>query len=139
MPDTFTPEERSEIMRRVKSQNTSLERKVRSELHRRGLRFRLRYNLHGKPDIVFVRARIAVFIDSCFWHGCPAHLRMPKSNRAYWKRKIARNIERDAETKKAYKKSHWTLMRFWEHDLKQDLEGCAKKIERAVRKKTMNC
>lgn len=133
--DTVSPEVRSRTMRAVKKENTSLERKVRSALHRRGLRFRLYGDLPGKPDIVFVRARIAVFIDSCFWHGCPLHMRMPKSNQNYWNRKIARNVSRDAETNLAYRRSGWTLMRFWEHDLKEDLEGCASKIEKTVRQK----
>jgi DNA mismatch endonuclease, patch repair protein len=88
MPDQFTPNERSEIMRRVKSKDTSLEKKVRSVLHKRGLRYRLYYDLPGKPDIVFVRARVVIFIDSCFWHGCPQHCRMPNSNQEYWEKKI---------------------------------------------------
>src|SRR3712207_6107446 len=73
--DTVSPEVRSRTMRAVKKENTSLERKVRSALHRRGLRFRLYGDLPGKPGIVFVRARVVVFIDSCFWHGCPLHVR----------------------------------------------------------------
>lgn len=133
MPDTFSPEERSEIMRRVKSRDTSLERRVRSALHRRGLRFRLYCSLPGNPDIVFVRAHVVVFIDSCFWHGCPRHLRMPKSNKRYWNRKIARNAERDARTSATYKQSDWKLLRFWEHELKDNFDRCVKKIERTVR------
>ena len=70
--------------------------------------------------------------------GCPQHLRKPKSNLDYWNRKIARNVERDAKTNaayKAYKRSDWKLMRFWEHELKDDLDGCVRKIEKAVRLK----
>jgi DNA mismatch endonuclease (patch repair protein) len=80
MPDTFSKNERSEIMRKVKGKNTKPELAVRSALHKRGLRYRLNRPLPGKPDIVFVKARVVVFLDSCFWHGCPRHLRMPKSN-----------------------------------------------------------
>ncbi len=133
MPDTFSPEERSEIMRRVKSRDTSLERRVRSALHKRGLRFRLCYPLLGNPDIVFVRARIVVFIDSCFWHGCPQPVRMPKSNQRCWNSKITRNIERDTRTSITYKRSGWRLFRVWEHELKDGFDRCVKKIERAVR------
>lgn len=133
MADTFSREERSEIMRRVKSKDTALERRVRSALHQRGLRFRLSYPLPGHPDIVFISGRVAVFIDSCFWHGCPQHVRMPRSNVEYWNRKIARNMERDSRTKAAYKRSGWKLMRFWEHELKENFDKCATKIEKAVR------
>jgi DNA mismatch endonuclease (patch repair protein) len=133
MPDTFPTDKRSDIMRRVKSSNTKPELKVRSALHQRGLRYRLNYPLPGRPDIVFVRARVAVFIDSCFWHGCPQHLRMPKSNRQYWTAKIQRNIERDAQVNAEYKHSSWRQLRFWEHDLKEDFDLCIARIEGVVR------
>lgn len=133
MPDTFSPIERSEIMRRVKGTNTSLEMKVRSALHRRGLRYRLNYPLLGKPDLVFVRARLAVFIDSCFWHGCPLHVRMPSSNQKYWQAKIGRNVERDAKTNAAYKEMSWRIMRIWEHELKEDFDACINRVAQAVK------
>jgi DNA mismatch endonuclease (patch repair protein) len=133
MPDQFSRSERSEIMRRVKGRDTSLERKVRSALHKRGLRYRLYYELPGKPDIAFVRARVVVFIDSCFWHGCPQHLRMPASNRDYWEKKINKNIERDMKNNKYYENSGWTLIRLWEHELKVDFSGCIDRISETVR------
>lgn len=138
MTDTFSPEERSEIMRKVKSKDTSLELRIRSALHRRGLRFRLAYPLPGKPDIVFVRSRVVVFVDSCFWHGCPKHVRMPKANAEYWIHKIARNARRDSEVKSRYKRRGWKLLRFWEHQLKRDFEGCVSRVEKAVRSRTGN-
>ncbi len=131
--DTFTPEVRSEIMRRVKGKDTKPELRVRSALHRRGLRYRLNYPLPGKPDIVFVKARVAVFIDSCFWHGCTHHLRMPKSNQEYWNAKISRNVARDAEINAEYTRSDWQQLRLWEHDLKEDFDLCVDQIERTVR------
>lgn len=133
MPDTFSTQERSEIMRRVKGKNTSLEMKVRSALHRRGLRYRLNYPLPGKPDIVFVRARLAIFVDSCFWHGCPQHLRMPKSNQDYWSGKIHRNVERDVKTNELYEEIDWHIIRIWEHELKEDFDACICKLEQAAR------
>ncbi|HEX8218515.1 MAG TPA: very short patch repair endonuclease [Chloroflexia bacterium] len=133
MPDTFSPQKRSEIMRRVKGKNTSLEMKVRSALHRRGLRYRLSYALPGKPDLVFVKAHIAVFIDSCFWHGCSQHVRMPNSNQEYWQVKIRRNVERDAKTNELYKELDWRIIRVWEHELKEDFEGCITRLQQAVR------
>jgi DNA mismatch endonuclease (patch repair protein) len=130
--DTITSEQRSKVMSRVRSKDTTLEVKVRSALFRRGLRFRKHYNLPGVPDIVFVRERLAVFIDSCFWHGCPKHLRMPATNSEYWQKKIARNIERDRAYARWYRKSEWRMMRVWEHDLKERFDGCVDRIERTV-------
>ncbi len=135
MPDTFSPEFRSEIMRRVRSKDTALERKVRSALHRRGLRFRLYPSLPGKPDIAFPGAQVVVFLDSCFWHGCPDHLRIPSSNVEYWNRKIQGNKVRDARTNAAYARTAWKALRFWEHELKDDLERCLRKIERTVQRR----
>lgn len=136
MADTVSRTERSEIMRRIKSRNTSLEVKVRSALHRSGLRFRLGYRLPRKPDIVFVRARVAVFLDSCFWHGCPKHLRVPKSNRGYWVSKIRRNVDRDAGTKVIYSRLGWKLLRFWEHDLTRNPDRCVARIKRVLEVRT---
>lgn len=133
MPDTQSPEKRSDTMRRVKGKNTSLELRVRRALHSRGLRYRLSYPLPGRPDIVFVKARIAIFLDSCFWHGCPQHLRMPHSNEEYWHAKIARNVERDIRTDAAYVDSEWRLIRLWEHELKNNLDVCVDAIEALVR------
>lgn len=135
MPDTVSKKKRSEIMRRVKGKNTKPELAVRSALHRRGLRYRLSYPLPGKPDIVFVKARVVVFIDSCFWHGCPHHLRMPNSNQEYWEAKIGRNIQRDAEINAEYARSEWKQLRLWEHALKENFDLCVDQIEGAVRER----
>lgn len=133
VPDTVSPQERSAIMRRVKSKNTSLEKKVRSALHSRGLRYRLNYPLSGKPDLVFVRARVVVFIDSCYWHGCPEHLRMPSSNQEYWKAKIERNIKRDANVNASYANTEWHVVRIWEHQLKQSFDEVIDELTDLVR------
>lgn len=133
MPDIVSRKKRSDIMSRVRSRNTKPELRVRSALHKRGLRYRLKYPLPGKPDIVFVKAQVAVFLDSCFWHGCPQHLRMPKSNKEYWVAKIRRNIERDAEVNAEYARSDWKLIRLWEHELKEDFDSCIERIENEVR------
>lgn len=134
MADTFSRQERSEIMRRVRSRDTFLELRVRSALHRKGLRFRISYPLPGKPDIVFVRARVIVFLDSCFWHGCPLHVRLPKSRTEYWYRKIQRNMERDAQVSARYAHTGWKVLRFWEHDLARNFDRCVQNIARAVRR-----
>lgn len=96
MVDTFSKDERSKIMRTVKSKKTSLESSVTKELWKRGVRYRTNVlDLFGKPDIAIKKYKVVVFIDSCFFHGCPLHCRIPKSNEGYWIGKIQRNIERD--------------------------------------------
>jgi len=129
MPDTFSPEERSRIMRAVKGADTALEVRVRSALWRMGLRFRKNVvTLPGKPDIAFTRRRLVIFIDSCFWHGCPLHLRRPKSNQVYWEAKIARNQRRDLEIDRAYQEVGWTVLRVWEHELNGDFDAAIDRI-----------
>lgn len=129
MPDTFTPEKRSEIMRAVKGKDTTLETRVRSALWRLGLRFRKNVaSLPGKPDIAFTRKKVVVFIDSCFWHGCPRHLRRPQSNQDYWEAKIDGNRQRDAQIDAAYSEMSWRVIRIWEHELKEDFHHCLARI-----------
>ena len=107
-------------MRANRRVDTGPERALRSALHQRGLRFRkdLRLKLaesSARPDIVFTRAKVAVFVDGCFWHSCPEHGELPKSNRAFWERKLRRNVARDREDDRALVKSGWTVLRFFEH------------------------
>lgn len=136
MVDTFSHEKRSSIMRAVKAENTKLENVFRSALWREGLRFRKHVkNLPGKPDIVFSSYQVAVFIDSCFWHGCQLHFRMPKSNIDYWERKIGRNKQRDEELNQKYKEMEWEVVRIWEHEIKEDFEKAVTKIQEILYKK----
>ena len=79
--------------------------------------WRRNQRLHGKPDFVFKTARVVVFVDGCFWHGCPEHLRQPVDNRQYWKDKISRNIQRDRTMTKKLQRLGWIVLRLWEHDL----------------------
>lgn len=76
--------------------------------------------LPGKPDFVFQKEHVAVFVDGCFWHGCPKHLRTPKSNQAYWRRKIAMNRMRDVRVNRVLRKGGWHVLRVWEHELKNE-------------------
>jgi DNA mismatch endonuclease (patch repair protein) len=132
MADDRTQTQRSETMRRVRSKDTSCELLLRRELHRRGLRYRLHTDLPGKPDIVFVSARLAVFVDGCFWHGCPEHCRIPTTNRRYWEAKIARNQKRDATADAALRADGWRVVRVWEHRVR-DKASRAKIVARIVR------
>lgn len=109
------------VMRGNRSRDTRPEVRLRSELHRRGLRFRKDFPLRAggrtiRVDIVFTRRRLAVFVDGCFWHGCPDHGRSPRSNKEYWTAKLARNAERDSSTNEALAAAGWHVLRLWEHD-----------------------
>jgi len=117
-----------------KSRDTRPELLVRSLAHRRGLRYRVSARplpeLRRTADLVFRPARVAVFIDGCYWHGCPKHYTEPKTNTEYWREKINRNKARDRETDDLLAAEGWTVLRFWEHD---DPETVAATIERSVR------
>lgn len=111
------------------------EKLLRSALHRLGLRFRCDYRIQAhevrvSPDIVFTRRRIAVFVDGCYWHGCPEHGSMPKSNRDYWQAKIGGNRMRDVKTDTALMLSGWSVVRIWEHE---DVDVAAQAIATLVR------
>lgn len=111
---------RSRNMAAIRRTDTKPELALRSALHARGLRFRkdFRINLdgvHPRPDIAFTRARVAVFVDGCFWHSCPQHSRAPTQNSSYWTPKLARNVERDRIYDTALREAGWTVLRIWEH------------------------
>lgn len=133
MPDDRTTSQRSETMRRVRSRDTSCELALRRQLHRRGLRYSLRKKLPGSPDIVFVASRVAVFVDGCFWHGCPDHCRRPSSNVAYWKAKIGGNMSRDRRVDRELAGAGWRVVRLWEHEVCVSAARCAARVERIVR------
>ena len=85
--------------------------------------------MRSRADVVFTRAKVAVFIDGCFWHMCPDHFIMPKSNRDYWEPKLARNVERDRETDRMLVRDGWTVLRAWEHE---SAETVADRVEQAL-------
>jgi len=121
MADHLSKQRRSENMRRIRSTGMKPEILVRRLVHSLGFRFRLhRKNLPGKPDLVFVRRRKIIFVHGCFWHQhqrCKAG-RLPKSNRGYWRPKLARNVERDAEHLRALKSDGWKVLVIWECETK---------------------
>ena len=118
--DKFSKAERSRIMACVKSKNTkSTELKFIAFLKENGITsWRRNYPLIGKPDFVFPRLKIAVFIDGCFWHGCPNHCRKPSSNKDYWNLKIEKNRARDKKVTTELRLNNWKVIRIWEHELK---------------------
>jgi DNA mismatch endonuclease (patch repair protein) len=132
MPDKLTPEQRSHCMSRVKNKDTDLEILVRSELHKRGLRFRKHLkDLPGKPDIVFTKAKVAVFVDGDFWHGYRFPLWRDTLS-PFWQAKIAKNRERDRRNFAELRRMGWTVVRVWKHDVKTDLNGVVRKIITSV-------
>jgi DNA mismatch endonuclease, patch repair protein len=133
MPDNLTKEQRKKNMRAIKSQS-KLENKVSKELWRLGLRFRKNAKLFGKPDISIKKYKIVIFIDSCFWHCCPIHGNMPKSNRDYWEKKLERNKLRDIEVSKYYFDKGWNVLRVWEHEFKEDFNRALNKIASFIQK-----
>jgi DNA mismatch endonuclease (patch repair protein) len=133
------PKASSETARRTMQANkrtdTSIEMAIRRRLHASGLRYRVDHpadasDKRRRADIVFTRARIAIFIDGCFWHGCPEHYVEPKANSEYWLPKIARNRERDLDSTRRLQEAGWTVMRFWEHE---DPDLVAAEITTAIR------
>lgn len=122
-------------MRANKRKDTSIELAIRRRLHASGLRYRVDHpadvsDRRRRADIVFTRAHIAIFIDGCFWHGCPEHYVEPKTNPEYWRPKIARNRARDLDSTCRLQEAGWTVMRFWEHE---DPDLVASRITAAVR------
>lgn len=108
-------------MSKVKSSETSLEKLFRKILWKQGIRYRKNNKkYYGKPDLSIKKKKIIIFIDSCFWHGCKKHLRMPSGNQDYWANKINRNKKRDKEVNLYYKKINWEIIRIWEHNLKDE-------------------
>lgn len=122
-------------MQRQARRDTSSELAVRRLLHFRGLRYRVDIRplpaLRRRADIVFTRAKVAVFIDGCYWHGCPQHRSFPHTNAPYWAEKIARNQARDRDTDLQLLEVGWTVVRVWEHE---DVRAAADRIELLVRR-----
>ncbi len=117
-------------MSRVRSKDSKIEVDFRKAVWKAGFRYRKNPTKYfGKPDLALKKRKTVIFIDSCFWHGCKKHCRMPSSNRNYWNRKIAGNMKRDKEVNRCYKDRGWVCLRFWEHELKDD-KGVLKALKR---------
>jgi len=108
-------------MSRIRGRDTGPETRIRKALWALGLRYRIKNRLPGRPDIVISHARIAVFVDGCFWHQCPKHFVMPRTRRAFWKQKIQANRARDRGVNRKLKRDGWSVLRFWEHEIDTQL------------------
>lgn len=123
MPDNLTPEQRRRTMQAVRGRDTTLERTLASALHAKGIRFRRCVSsLPGKPDFVFPRARLIVFVDGDFWHGWRFPAWRHKLS-VYWQEKIDRNRRRDRLNRQRLRRSGWKVLRFWGHQVEQDLNA----------------
>ena len=123
-------------MQAARQRNTAPEIAIRRRLFACGLRYRVDHrvipSLNRRADIVFVGARVAVFVDGCFWHGCPRHGTKPRANAAWWSEKLAKNRHRDLETTRVLKRANWHVIRIWEHE---DSERAVARITIALRER----
>lgn len=134
MVDSFSKEVRSRIMSSVRGRDTKPEIAFRHSLWKRGYRYRNHYKIGSyRADIALPSKKIAIMIDGCFWHGCPIHFKMPKSNLRYWKSKIKGNMLRDRKTNRYLSASGWKVLRFWEHDIGSRLDVCMGRVDAAYK------
>lgn len=133
--DIFTVAKRSDVMSKIRSKgNMSTEISLLRSLRKNGIKGWRRHlpvrssDVRSVPDFVFPREKIVVFVDGCFWHSCPKHGTIPKSNRDFWLKKLKSNKKRDGKTTRILKKEGWKVFRFWEHSVKKNPDRCAKKI-----------
>jgi DNA mismatch endonuclease, patch repair protein len=137
MADVFTREKRSEVMASIRGKgNRSTEWKLRARLISAGISG---WRLHaaevpGKPDFIFPKERVAIFLDGCFWHGCKKCRSIPESNRDFWKKKIGGNKKRDRETGRKLREAGWLVIRFWEHQIKRKPLKCMDAVLDALEK-----
>lgn len=136
-PRSVPPASSAVVRKRMQStrqKNTAAEMSIRRAIHRMGLRYRIHIEpvpgLHRNADIVFSKQRVAVMIDGCFWHGCELHGSQPKTNAAFWSRKIEDNKRRDRDTDERLRADGWRVIRIWEHE---DPQQAAERIASTVR------
>lgn len=134
MSDIFTKRKRSEIMSHIRgSGNNDTElAMIKLFRHHRITGWRRNQPVFGKPDFVFRTHHVAVFVDGCFWHACPKHIKMPENNRTFWMKKLTANRTRDRFVKHTLLKRGWVVIRIWEHDLKSFPERCILRIRRVI-------
>lgn len=128
MADRLNPDQRRTVMARNRGKDTTPETAVRKKLWSHGIRFRKNYPLFGRPDICFPGKKLTVFIDGCFWHGCQKHYVQPQTRIEFWKEKMEKNRARDAEVNERLCAEGWIVLRFWEHEIRENLDGCVAQI-----------
>ncbi len=139
MTDVFSRTKRSEVMRAVKGKNTRLEVLFRKALWRRGFRYSTNSRKYfGTPDIVLLKYKTVIFVDSCFWHGCRRHCRLPAVRIGFWRNKIETNRARDKKVTSFYRRQGWAVFRLWEHDIKKSIDRLLQTIEHNLRYPSQN-
>lgn len=139
MVDVLTKEQRSYNMSQIKGKNTKTELLLRKCLSSDGIKgYRIHSRLLGKPDIVFTKYKLAVFIDGCFWHKCPKCFIQPENNKKFWENKIEGNMKRDKKINKSLKREGWHVIRIWEHLLRKTPNKAYKKVLRILEKRGYN-
>lgn len=131
----ITTKKRSDLMRKIKSNNTSPEIKLRKALWAQGIRYRIKNeSIPGKPDIAIKKYKLAIFVDGEFWHGYNWSEKKTriKSNRDYWIKKIEGNIQRDKRVNMVLKENGWTVLRYWQNEIKKDLDRCIYEIKKVI-------
>lgn len=124
---------RSRIMAAIRCRDTGCELVLRRALWRHGLRgYRTRAKVAGHPDVAYVSRRVAVFVDGCFWHRCPMCYRPARHRAEFWDSKIARNVARDREVTHAWQDAGWIVLRFWEHEVRANVEHCVMAVAAAL-------
>jgi len=131
MADKFDKKTRSRIMSKIKSKHTKPEILLRKALWAEGYRYRLHYGKE-RIDIAFPGKKLAIFVDGCFWHQCPLHSHIPKSNKAYWVPKLKKNIQRAKDKDKRLKKDGWRVIHVWEHAITENLSEVVKGLHPAL-------
>lgn len=137
MVDNLKPEDRRKTMQAVKGKGTKLEKRLFSMLAGMSLKGwkKNASNVTGKPDVIFVDQKVVIFVDGCFWHGCPVCQRkLPQTNREYWERKIARNVELAKSHNQQLRDDGWTVIRIWEHEI---ISKVARQVIRARIRQTV--
>ena len=133
MADFLTKKQRSALMSSIKGKgNKDTELALMRLLRRHRITGWRNQTVFGKPDFVFPKARLALFVDGCFWHGCPKHGNTPANNRAFWKKKMAANKARDRRVNRILRRDGWRVVRIWEHDLAKRGEVCVRRIQAAT-------
>ncbi len=128
MADVLTRQQRSYCMSQIKGRDTKPEVSLRKALWSAGLRYRLNPELPGRPDLVFLRSRLAVFVDGCFWHACPVHSTRPATNAEFWRKKIKSNIRRDKKVNRRLEELGWSVIRVWEHEIEENLDDVVRRV-----------
>lgn len=134
--DVFTKSKRSKVMSRIRGSGNKNTEIALAKLFRRNKLTGWRRNnkIFGKPDFIFNKWRLAIFVDGCFWHGCPRHKTKPKNNRVFWHVKLSSNKSRDVIVTRTLRKSGWKVLRIWEHELaKKNEQRLVQRLRRAIK------